>query len=95
MLSWKQSKMFSGNMRKMFFICFVLVLEGPAVKTAPNPHLPKGEKFRPEEAEGMPWKVMDSATARMSHPKEQDMDFQHSHPAAPAPPWKGAAQGIP
>lgn len=44
--------MFLGNMRKMFFICFVLVLEGPAVKTTPNSHLPKGEKFRPEEAEG-------------------------------------------
>lgn len=44
--------MFLGNMRKMFFICFVLVLEGPAVKTTPNPHLPEGEKFRPEEAEG-------------------------------------------
>lgn len=50
--SWKQSKMFSGNIRKMFFICFGLVLDGPAVRTIPNPHLPKGQKFRPEEAEG-------------------------------------------
>lgn len=28
------------------------VLEEPAVRTTPNPHLPEGEKFRPEEAKG-------------------------------------------
>lgn len=41
----------------------------------------------------MPWKVMDYAIAQMSHHREQDMDFQHSHPPAPASPSELSSSG--